>query len=106
MGRTVAILGPSPSPNRAPQGLGSKRPSCLPGKDVSCAGRSQAEPAQCPPQALPRSPHSLAALGQSSAHPTWLPLHPTTTPSPQLQFPISQPESKYSDLERLSRSVN
>lgn len=32
-----------------------KRPSCLPGKDVSCAGRSQAEPAWCPPQALPRS---------------------------------------------------
>lgn len=35
---------------------------------------------QVPPQALPRSLHSLAAVGQSPTHPTWLALHSTTTP--------------------------
>lgn len=66
-----------------------KRPSCLPGKDVSCAGRSQAEPAWCPPQALPRSLCFAATLGPSPAQPAWLPLCPSTVPSLQPQFPCA-----------------
>lgn len=83
-----------------------KRPSCLPGKDVSCAGRSQAEPAGCPPQALPRSLCFAATLGPSPAQPTRLPLHPSTVPSLQPQFPCAPTKSEHPDLMRLGRSIN
>lgn len=84
--------GPLAPCDHAPRGSDGKRPSCLPSKDVSCAGRSLAEPAWCPPQAFPRSLCSSATLGQSPTCPTCLLLYPLTAPSCQLQTGVKTPD--------------
>ena len=99
-GKAGTILGPSPPAPMHP-GSDGKRPSCLPGKDVSCAGCSQAEPARCPPQALPRSLCFLATLERApdtppGSHCTPQPPHPTI-----LSSLVPKQESEYPDLTRL-----
>lgn len=66
--------------HRGARGSDGKRPSCLPGQDVSCTGLSRAEPGRCPPQAFPRGLCSSATLAQCPCAPPWLPRQPLTAP--------------------------